>query len=270
MSASAGGAAREPEVEERGEEQEAEGLTFIDHLHELRRRLIVTVLSVAIGAGLTFGFAEEMVHILMQPVLDALPEGQKQLAFLSLLEKVFVYLRVSVYGGVFVMTPILLYQLWAFIAPGLYARERKVVAPFLFFGTLMFVGGGVFCYFLILPNAFAFLLDFGGAADWTMPVLTLKDQLSLVLMLELAFGVIFEIPVVIAFLALIGVVDAALLSSYRRHAVVVVTIAAAVITPTGDPFNLALMAVPMYVFYEVGIVLAWIIGRKRKEEEAEA
>jgi sec-independent protein translocase protein TatC len=210
----------------------------------------------------------------MVPVLDALPKGQQALIYTSALEKFFVYLRVAVYAGVFLSAPNVLYQLWRFVAPGLYRRERRLVLPFVVSGSIMFVAGAVFCYLVILPNAFEFLIAFGGAADWTRPMLSLKEQLSLVLMLELAFGVVFEIPLIIAFLSMIGVVQASWLARYRRHAAVVITFIAAVITPTGDPFNLALMAVPMYLFYEIGILLARVLGKRREElaeeEAAEA
>ncbi len=244
-------------------------LTFMEHLEELRRRLVFSILGLILGTVIAFSFAEELFHLLMVPVLEALPEGQRELVYTSALEKFFVYLRVAVYAGLFVATPNFLYQLWRFIAPGLYKNERRLVVPFVFFGTLMFAAGVVFCYLIVLPNAFEFLISFGGAADWTRPMLTLKEQLSLVLMMELAFGVVFEIPLIIAFLAMVGLVDAQLLSRYRRHAAVGVCLLAAIITPTGDPFNLALMAVPMYIFYEVGIVLAWFLAKRPEKEPAE-
>jgi len=249
------------------EEEESREFTFTEHLEELRKRLIYAILGGAVCVGLSFLFAEELFHALMIPVINALPEGQKALVYTSALEKFFVYLRVAVYGGVFLATPLSLFQLWSFIAPGLYKRERRLALPFVVFGTLMFVGGAVFCYFIVLPNAFKFLLEFGGAADWTTPMLSLKEQLSLVLMMELAFGVVFEIPLIIAFLAIVGLVDAGLLARYRRHAIVGATFLAAVLTPTGDPFNLALMAVPMYLFYEVGIVLAFFLAKDKRELE---
>lgn len=258
---------RSDEHHEEHEEGGALHLTFLEHLKELRRRIFYALIALVAGAVISFAFAEEIFHTLMLPVLDALPEGDRSLVYTSAVEKFFVYLRVSIYVGIFIAAPVILYQGWSFVAPGLYKKERRAVVPFVFFGTLMFAGGAVFCYFIVLPNAFGFLLEFGGASDWTRPMLSLKEQLSLVLMMELAFGVIFEIPLVIAFLAMVGLVDAKLLSRYRRHAVVGVTIAAAVMTPTGDPFNLALMAVPMYLFYEVGIVLAWIIGSRRKKAD---
>lgn len=250
-----------------GEAQEGLELTFMEHLDELRKRLVWSLAALGIAAVAAFAFAEPLTHLLMQPVLDALPEGEKTLVFTSSVETFFAYMRVSIWAGIFVAAPVILFQIWRFVAPGLYARERRMLAPFVLFGTLMFVGGAVFAYLIILPNAFGFLIEFAGSADWTKPMLSLKEQLSLVLMLELAFGVIFEIPLIIAFLAWVGIVDHRSLSRFRKYAVVAATALAAIITPTGDPFNLALMAVPMYLFYEVGTLAAWLIGSRKAERE---
>ncbi|RMG15933.1 MAG: twin-arginine translocase subunit TatC [Deltaproteobacteria bacterium] len=257
------------EEEEEALEEDGLKLTFTEHLEELRRRLIYSLVAITATTTAAFVFAEEIFRWLMNPVVEALPEDSSKLVYTSALEKFFVYLKVALYAGIFLAVPFVLFQIWRFVAPGLYRRERRIALPFVIFGTVMFVAGGAFCYYVVLPNAFRFLLEFGGAADWTTPMLTLKEQLSLVLMLELAFGVVFEIPLVIAFLALVGLVKASTLARYRRHAILGVTIAAAGLTPTGDPFNLALMAVPMYLFYEVGILLAWLIGKRRGERESE-
>ena len=172
-----------------------------------------------------------------------------------------VYIKVAIYGGVFVAAPYILYQLWQFIAPGLYKKEKRVVVPFLFWGTLLFYGGAAFCYFLVMPAAFPAILAFAGDTSFA-PMLTLSEQLGLVLAMLLGFGIVFEVPVIIAFLSMIGLVSASFLSKYRRHAIVVNVALAAIITPTGDPFNLALMAVPMIIFYEIGIILARVLGKK--------
>ena len=200
----------------------------------------------------------------MKPVLMSLPEGQQQLHFTSYLEPFFVYLKVALYGGFFLAAPWVLFQLWQFVAPGLYRKEKKVVVPFLVFGTLLFYAGAAFCYFLVMPVAFPALAGIAGAD--MAPILTMKEQLGLVLAMILGFGIVFELPVIIAFLSMIGLVTPQFLSKYRRHAVVVNVALAAIITPTGDPFSLALMAVPMVVFYEIGILLARIVGKKPQPE----
>jgi sec-independent protein translocase protein TatC len=237
-------------------------LSFFDHLKELRARLVRSLLGVALGTLAAGVFSEEIFRWVMRPVLGSLPEGQRALNYTSYLEPFLVYLKVAIYGGLFAAAPWMLWQLWIFVAPGLYKREKKVVIPFLLSGTLLFYGGAAFCYFLVMPYAFPALANIAGPD--MRPLLTMREQLTLVLAMMLGFGIIFEVPVVIAFLSMIGLVDHKFLAKYRRHAIVVNTIVAAVITPTGDPFNLALMAIPMIVFYEIGIVLARFLGKKKE------
>jgi len=196
----------------------------------------------------------------MRPVLKALPEGEKSLHFSSSVEPFFIYLKVALYAGLFIALPAILWQIWAFIAPGLYRKERRAILPFVTAATLFFVSGAVFCYLVILPPAFEFLINSAGPD--IKPVLMMDQQLGLVMTLLLAFGIIFELPLVLTFLAMIGIVDHKFLSKYRRHAIVVNVIIAAVVTPTGDPFNLALMAIPMVLCYELGVLGARIFGKK--------
>lgn len=240
---------------------------FLEHLDELRKRLVKAIIGISLGALAVGVFSEDIFHYVMKPVLSSLPEGQQRLHFTSYLEPFFVYLKVALYGGLFLAAPWVLYQLWQFVAPGLYRKERKLVVPFLFFGTLLFYMGAAFCYYLVMPVAFPALAGIAGA-DMS-PILTMKEQLGLVLAMILGFGIVFELPVIIAFLSLIGLVTPQFLAKYRRHAIVVNTALAAIITPTGDPFSLALMAVPMIVFYEVGILVARIIGKKPAPEAAD-
>ncbi len=242
-------------------------LTFLEHLRELRKRLGRALLGVAAGMAVVGGFVERIFHVLMQPVLDSLPENQRALHYTSYIEPLMVYLKVAAYGGIFLAVPWVLWQLWQFIAPGLYRREKRVVIPFLLSGTILFYGGAAFCYFLIMPAAFPAMAAIANDASLA-PVLTMSEQLSLVLAMLLGFGVVFEVPVVIAFLSMIGVVNWRTLAKYRRIAIVVNIVVAAIITPTGDPLNLALMAVPMILFYEIGIVLARFLGKKPAGEEA--
>jgi sec-independent protein translocase protein TatC len=178
-----------------------------------------------------------------------------------------VYIKVALYGGIFLAVPWVLWQLWLFVAPGLYKREKRVVLPFLVSGTTLFYAGAAFCYFLIMPAACPAMAS--SASDASLaPVLTMNAQLSLVLGMLLGFGVVFEVPVVIAFLAMVGLVEWRTLAKYRRIAIVVNVTVAAIITPTGDPLNLAFMAVPLVLFYEIGIVLARVLGKKRAPQDA--
>ncbi|MHB1844836.1 MAG: twin-arginine translocase subunit TatC [Deltaproteobacteria bacterium] len=244
-------------------------MTFFEHLEELRGRLIRALWAIALGAAVACWFAPELFHWLMQPVLAALPEGARKLHPTSVMEKFTVYLKVGLYGGIFAASPAILFQAWKFIAPALYRKEKRFVVPFVATGSLFFVAGAVFCYYIVLPAALQYLIGVGSGDDasWVEPFLSMNDQLTFVLALELAFGLIFEMPLIITALAMLGVVTAKQLADKRRYAILGNTIAAAIITPTGDPLNLAIMAVPMCLMYEVGIWGARIFGKKKGEPQ---
>ena len=242
--------------------------SFFEHLSELRTRLVHALLGIAVGMAMVGWFCERIFRWVMLPVIRSLPQNEQALHYTSYIEPFMVYLKVALYGGIFAAAPYVLLQIWLFVAPGLYKRERKVVFPFLAFGTLLFYAGAAFCYFLVMPRAFPALAAIAG--EDMKPVLTMSEQLSLVLAMLLGFGIVFEVPVIIAFLSMVGLVSADFLAKYRRHAIVLNTVLAAIITPTGDPFNLALMAVPMILFYEIGILLARVLGKKKPAASAPA
>jgi sec-independent protein translocase protein TatC len=250
--------AKEPESEVK--------LSFMEHLRDLRVRLTRALLGVLVGMVVVGAFVEPIFEWLMVPVRLALPEG-RGLVYLDPIEPLMVYVKIAIYGGVFVAFPWVLYQLWLFVAPGLYRREKRMVVPFLTFGTVLFFAGAAFCRYVVMPPAFPAMLGIANSATLT-PMLSMSATLGIVLAMLLGFGVVFEVPVIIAFLAMIGVVNAQQLAKYRRVAIIVNTIAAAIITPTGDPFNLALMAVPMILFYEIGIILARVLGKKPAPSQA--
>ncbi len=395
-------------------------MSLFDHLSELRSRLVRVVIAIAVLGGASLAFARPIFGMLMRPVLDALPPEARSLIYTSGIEEINVLMKVGMYAGIFLATPVLLFQIWGFIAPGLYPSERKYAGPFVALGTAAFLVGATFCYFVVLPTMFQFLLQapdvaelqtrldqsrlreddalralrfgdlarsaslakegsaaisedvkapllpiggaerpspkvevtarlaglgrlmdaahegFGASArpvlrnvmdrrqealtaleqgdfaaaekrieeaasalagvsaanasvfgdlwrlerdlsvaqarhaalTWTRPMLTMKEQLSLVLLLELAFGVIFELPLVIALLAMLGIVKASFLFKYQRHALVVCMIVGAIITPTGDAVNLALIMVPMFLCYELGLLAAWFIEKRRAKAAA--
>jgi sec-independent protein translocase protein TatC len=210
--------------------------------------------------ALVGSFVPSVVDALMAPVRAALPAGKQTLIFTSAIEPMMVYIKVAIYGGVFVAAPWILLQLWRLVTPALGRRERRLAWPFVLWGTSLFYAGVAFCFWIVMPRAFPAMLAFASPGTLS-PFLSLSKQLSLVLAMLLGFGIVFEMPVVIAFLAMIGLVQWRFLARYRRHAIVVNVALAAIITPTGDPLNLAMMAVPLIVFYEVGILLARLLGR---------
>ncbi|MHA7633431.1 twin-arginine translocase subunit TatC [Corallococcus sp. M7] len=393
-------------------------MSLSEHLTELRTRLVKCSLAVLVLGAVSLIFAKPIFGVLMRPVLDALPPEGRSLVYTSGIEEINVLMKVGVYCGIFLTTPVILWQIWGFVAPGLYPEERKYASPFVVLGSVAFIVGSLFCYFLVLPSMFKFLLNeeetlaleqrmdtarMGGedalrflrigeveraghvaketsaaltaagegqvkdpevataksveltarlkglgdlldaaadglgvpargvlrqavekrveavtafgkqdyvaaeaamdqaasllagvaptraeemsglwrlqkelakghaeseAARWTRPMLTMNEQLSLVLLLILAFGVIFELPLVMALLGIVGVVQSSFLIRYQRHAFVVCLIAAAILTPTGDVVNLSLMAGPMLLCYELGVLAVWLIEKRRAKAEA--
>ncbi len=396
-------------------ENEELRMSLADHLGELRSRLLKCTLAVLVlGLG-ALVFSRPIFRLLMQPVLEALPPEGRSLVYTSGIEELNVLMKLGVYCGIFLTTPIILWQLWGFISPGLYPEERRYAGPFVMMGSLAFLAGALFCYFAVLPSMFNFLLneeestalarrlevsrlraddalrflslgeaeragllvketsatlkaeaarlslelkpservdvearlaglgrlldaaalgygvpargvlrqavdkrveaveaytreDYVAAAKamdesaslmagvaptraeelsglwrlekelalgkarhtalaWTRPMLTMHEQLSLVLVLLLSFGVIFELPLVMAVLGVVGIVRSSWLLKYQRHAFVVCLILAAVLTPTGDVVNLSLMAGPMLLCYELGVLAVWLIEKRRKKQE---
>jgi sec-independent protein translocase protein TatC len=392
-------------------------MSLFEHLAELRSRLVKCTIAVLVLGLASLIFAKPIFGILMRPVLSALPAGNRSLVYTSGIEELNVLMKVGFYCGIFLTMPVILWQIWGFVSPGLYAKEKKLAAPFVLLGSLAFMTGALFCYFVMLPTMFQFLLndedatelsqkidkarlreqgalrlvrlgdgnrsqelvksagteladavsqvgtkglapqqgvelsaqldalgrlidalqqgtgasgrsvlrraaeeqqkavelygkgDFSGtsksiedaaillggvgglssagvsdlwnlekqlarakalyeAKNWTRPMLTMREQLSLVLLLLLAFGIIFELPLVMAVLSMIGLVKARFLMKYQRHAFIVCLILAAIITPTGDAVNLALMTGPMVLCYELGVIAAWIIEKRKARQAA--
>jgi sec-independent protein translocase protein TatC len=240
--------------------------TFIEHLEELRKRLIISLIAVGIGFVISYIFSKEIFHLLMIPLIKVLPAGASMI-FTSLPEAFFTYLKVALLAGIFVASPVVLYQIWLFVAPALYSHEKRYAIPFVIFSTLLFIGGASFGYFIVFPFGFKFFMSF--ATDFIQPAPKLKEYLSFCSMLLLAFGLVFELPLFIFFLSKLGVVDARMLSRNRRYVILGIFIIAAILTPP-DVVTQLMMAGPLLVLYEVSIWIAKIFGRKREEEEPPA
>jgi sec-independent protein translocase protein TatC len=243
-----------------------EKVPFLEHLEELRYRLIISLAAVGIGAIVAFLFKEKIFEFLARPLLEALPPDSNQLIFTGVYEAFLVYLKASLLAGLLAAVPVILYQVWAFISPGLYPRERNTMIPFVVFSSLFFLGGAIFGYYVVFPFGFRFFLGFAG--DFIKPLPTMKEYLSFAIRLLLAFGVIFELPVFIFFLARIGLVDSKMLRKGRKYAIPLVFTVAAILTPP-DIMTQLLMATPLLVLYELGIWVAHFFGRKPLEESEE-
>ena len=241
-------------------------MPLTSHLEELRKRLVRILITVGIAFLGCFAFKEELFRIIAQPLISVLPPGS-HMVYTGLPEAFFTYIKVSLYAGIFVASPVVLYHIWKFISPGLFPKEKKFVAPFVITSTLLFVGGVCFGYFLVLPGAYKFFLEF--TTDFLKPMLSMREYLTLTLKLLLAFGVIFEIPVFLFFMTKIGLVTPRKLARMRRYAIVVCFIVAAIITPTPDAFTQCMMAIPMIVLYEVGILVSRLAGRRKDDGDSE-
>lgn len=231
-------------------------MTVIEHLTELRRRLIVSIIAVVLGAVVVFIFFESIIEVLVGPYTDI--TGNESLIFTDPLEAFSTRLRVAGYGGLVLASPVVLWELWRFITPGLYTNEKRYAIPFVASSVLLFMLGG-FAAWQTLPRALEFLLTIGGE-DLT-PLLTAGRYLSLISLMIVAFGIAFEFPVVLTFLLIARVLSTAQLRRWRRWVVIGVVTFAAVITPSGDPYSQLLLAVPMYLFYEIVIVIGKLMRR---------
>jgi sec-independent protein translocase protein TatC len=242
-----------------------EKISFMSHLDELRKRLIRCCIAVGIGFGVCYYFSDELFLLLSAPLKEAMPADSK-IYFTNLIEPFMIYIKIGLIGGILLSSPYLFYQFWKFIAPGLYQKEKKLIVPFVLFSTILFVGGAFFGYKLVFPSAFKFLVGFSNEHIALLP--KMSEYLSLSIHLLLAFGISFELPMVIFFLAKIGVVTTVFLKRKRKYFIVIAFIVAAIITPTPDPITQTLLAVPLIILYEVGIFLAKGV-EKRKTEKAE-
>jgi sec-independent protein translocase protein TatC len=247
------------------EDPAEEKMPFTDHLQELRTRLMRVLVVVGIGCALCWYFKEQLFQIITRPLFQVLPQNSHMI-YTGLPEAFFNYMKISFFGSLFLTSPYILYQLWKFVSPGLYKSEKKYVIPFLLSSTILFIGGILFGYYLALPPAFGFFIEF--SSDFLKPMVSLREYLSFSLQLLLAFGISFELPVILFFLAKIGVVSSKTLAKHRRYAILVIFIAAAILTPSPDAFSQIIMAIPLLGLYEIGIFVSKFAEKKRPKEDA--
>ena len=235
--------------------------TLLQHLGELRRRVFICVVAVLVGSAVSFAFFEQIIDILVEPAKDLNLGTGGELIYTEVTELLTTAIKESFVSGLILASPILVYQGVMFVAPGLTGREKRYLFGFMPAVVLAFGGGVAFAYYILTPPALHFLLTFGG--DVATPLIRLSNIINLMIRLLFWMGLAFETPLVMYLLASLGIVSARGLSRFRRYWVVVAFILAAIITPTVDPVNQALVAGPLLVLYEVGILLARIAGRSR-------
>ncbi|HJN73354.1 MAG TPA: twin-arginine translocase subunit TatC [Myxococcota bacterium] len=243
-------------------------MSILDHLRELRKRLIVVLWTAGICIVGCFVFAMDIFNWLVAPMNRALvAHGEGTMAITDPTEGIITYLKVALLAGLVIASPVIFYQLWAFVAPGLYAREKKTVIPLVVASTLLFLIGASFGYFVIFQYGFEFFLSVIDPAE-TAAVLSINSYLVTATKLLAAFGLSFQLPVVVFFLARIGLIDARDMVKYFRYAIVAIFVIAAVITPP-DPLTQTLMAGPLVVLYGVSILIAWAVSTKERLPEGE-
>lgn len=242
---------------------EEDKLPFTAHLEELRKRLIVCFIAIGVGFALSYGFKEKLFDILTRPLIAAMQEGDK-LVYTGLPEAFFAYLKVAFLAGLMLAAPVILYEFWMFVAPGLYQKEKRLLLPFVFLSSFFFVGGALFGYFVVFPFGFQFFLSF--STETIRPLPSMKEYLSLASMMLLAFGLIFELPLLITLLSRMGLVSVAFLKKNRKYAILLIFVVAAILTPP-DAVTQILMAIPMMALYEISIIGARIFERKKPGDD---
>jgi sec-independent protein translocase protein TatC len=238
---------------------EQQPMGFLDHLEELRGRIIKCLVSIILLSIVAYIFSDKLLDFVTRPI----PE----VYFLAPTEAFSTRIKLSLIAGIIVSIPVIFYHAWRFIAPGLFEREVKFIFPVVLASTVFFLVGATFCWFLVLPLSIKFLLGFG--TEKLKPMIQIKDYVSFVSYLILAFGAVFELPVISFFLGKIGVIKPRMLTKGRRYAITVILVVAAIITPP-DVFSQVMLAVPLYFLYEVSIIVVKMTQRKKPAPEAEA
>lgn len=247
-------------------------MSFLDHLEELRKRIIYSLIAAAGGFFVCWGYAQRIFAVMQVPVMEALQRNGKtpQLVFLNPTDPFNLYLKIAFMTGLFVASPIVLYQLWMFISPGLYRHEKRYVLPFMFSTVGLFLAGGFFGYKVVFPAALTFLIDYGKQFQ---PMITISEYIDLFLTIIVGLGIVFELPILVFFLALMGIVTAGWMWRNLRYSILVIFIIAAIVTPTTDILNMCIFAAPMVALYVLSIGIAYVVHpkqrRARRERKAE-
>jgi sec-independent protein translocase protein TatC len=240
--------------------------TFLSHLIELRQRLVRSLLAVGIAAIPMLYFSSELYDLLALPLIHSLPQGSRMIAT-GVITPFLIPMKIAFMAALLVALPYVLYQVWAFVAPGLYAHEKRLALPLVVSGTVLFLVGMAFCYFIVFRRVFAFIAHFAPKSISVAP--DIEAYFNFVLGMFLAFGLAFEVPVVVVVLVLAGIVTVEQLREWRGYVIVLIFIVAAVVTPP-DVVSQISLAVPMCLLYEAGIIFAQIAAKRRKERELAA
>jgi sec-independent protein translocase protein TatC len=257
-----------------GETESMPTMGFLEHLEELRKRVVYSAISVAVGTSLCWIYRERIYAVMEKPIVDALhSQGlPEKLVYLNPIDPFNLYLKISMLAGLFLTSPVVLYQVWMFISPGLYRNEKKYVVPFMVSTISLFTLGGFFGYRIAYPRALDFfVVKFNGQFQ---PMITINEYTQLFLSIVAGMGLIFELPILVFFLAFLGIMTPAFMIKNFRYAILVIFILAALVTPTPDIVNMCIFAAPMLALYALSIGVAWVVHpeqrRKRSEKQAQS
>jgi sec-independent protein translocase protein TatC len=252
----------DPDWDDSGPESERTGkMSFLEHLDELRKRIVWALVAIVVGALIAAFFRNQIFDFIMSPIVAVLPPGQT-LIFTEPTEALMLYLKMIVLVGLLVASPAVMTQVWLFVAPGLYANEKKLAIPFVAMSSFFFVTGAVFSHYIVFPLTFAFFQSFASDKLTFMP--RIEPAFGLYVKLMLTFGLIFEMPTLVLFLAKMGVITARFLIRNMKYAILIMFIVGAVLSPGTDPVGQVLMAGPMFLLYLISIGLAWAFGKKKE------
>ena len=243
---------------------EDQKMSLTDHLLELRKRLTRSLIALAAGFGVCYYFKDLIFDVMTRPLTQVLSKDS-HLVYIGLTEAFFTYMKIAFFASLIITSPYILYQVWKFISPGLLPKEKQYVVPFVISSSLLFIGGVLFGYFIVLPTAFKFFVSFNN--EYLQAMLSFKDYLSLFVTFLLGFGLSFELPIFIFFLTKLGIVNAAKLSRQRRYAILIIFLVAAVLTPSPDALSQILMAIPLMILYEISIFVSKFAETKKEESQ---
>jgi sec-independent protein translocase protein TatC len=249
----------EPEDEEDGEAK----MSFLEHLDELRKRIIYIAISIGVGFLIAFFFVQQIFDFVMKPLQAGLPAGGK-LVYTEPTEAFVLYITMALIAGAIIALPLVMTQVWLFIAPGLYSHEKKMAIPFVVMSSVFFIMGTAFSHFVVFPMTWKFFVSF--TSDYLTFMPRIEPAFDLYIKMLFAMGLVFQMPVIVVFLARMGVVTAGFMWRSTKYAILIIFIVAAIITPSGDMWNQSAMALPMIGLYLISILLAWFFGKKKKKE----
>jgi sec-independent protein translocase protein TatC len=242
---------------------------FLDHLEELRKRIIHSIVAVAVGCAACWGYRESIYGYMQRPIMEALKKNglSEKLVYLNPTDPFNLYLKVALLAGLFLTSPYVLYQVWMFISPGLYRKEKRYVVPFMVSTIALFSAGGYFGYRIVYPRALDFLIAFGKQFQ---PMITIGEYTQLFMSIVLGMGLIFEMPILVFFLAFFGILSPQFMLKQYRYAILIIFVIAGIVTPTPDIVNMCIFAAPMLALYAVSVGVAWLVHpeqRKQREEK---